>query len=267
MKRKRWILAILAVLVLASYNCARAQQNPGKFELSFTTGGLLENDVLDARPYSRAFLTGLGLGSGLPSTNPVDATADFDMDTGYLYLFSVTYNYSKYFGGEFTVGGSTSDFGGDVTGVVIVEPTIGATVPLHASYSFDNNQLLVNADFVARYPWGNFAPFFTIGAGFVYFGGELKGALIEVAGEEPELLDKNGFASIGVDRGLLEFNETSFQWSIGTGLKYYIKGGFLLQFEIKDHIVVNPANEFFRGFEDTDTLHLIEISGGIGVTF
>jgi len=266
MRRVIGTLVILVGLALSAYTWAWGQESAPRFELSFSTGGLLEDIVVGDVPFPQTFLGGLALGSGLPVTNPVEATAEFDLDAGYLYLFSVGYNFTKHFGGEFTIGGSTSNFGGDVTGVVIVDPVLRSTVPVHGTYSFDNNLLLLNADLIVQYPLGNFAPFLTLGVGMVYFGGELKNAFISI-GEEAQGIDKAGFVALGVDEGLLEFSETSFQWSLGVGVKYYIEGGFLLQLEVKDHVVLNPAAEFFRGFGDTETLHLLEITGGIGITF
>lgn len=259
-------LVILVGLALSAYTWAWGQENAGRFELSFSTGGLLEDGLMEDVPFPQTFLGGLALGSGLPADNPVEATAEFDLDAGYLYLFSVGYNFTKYFAGELTIGGSTSNFGGIVEGVVIVDPVLQSTAPVYGAYSFDNNLFLLNADLIVRYPLGNFAPFLTLGVGMVYFGGELKNASI-IIGEEEKAIDKAGFVALGVDEGLLEYSETSVQWSLGAGVKYYIKGGFLLQFEVKDHVLLNPAEEFFGAFGDTDSLHLVEITGGVGITF
>jgi len=263
------VLVVSIGLALSLFAPAWGQDLGERFELSFSTGGLLEDVLIDDATFPQTFLSGLALGAGLPATNPVTAIAEFDLDPGYTYLFSVLCNFTKHFGGELTFGGATSNIGGDVTGEIIIDPTL-PTVPVHASYSFDNNLFILNGDLVVRLPLGNFAPFLTVGAGVVYFGGELRRAFVDIMGEtelETEEIDRAGFVALGVDQGLLEFSETSFQWSFGGGLKYYVGGGFLLQVEVKDHVVSDPAQEFFKEFEDTETLHLIEVTGGIGVAF
>lgn len=96
----------------------------------------------------------------------------------------------------------------------------------------DTGEFLFNGGLVFNLMTGRIVPFAAVGIGLVNFSGD-------------------------------EIDETDFSFNFGGGLKIYATDRWFFRVDVRDHVTYPEDAPPI----EAETLHLIEISGGIGVTF
>lgn len=203
--------------------------------LGMVMWGLL---AVPSTAYAQAEVTGVigGLVGG-DLNNLLEGTASIKttFDNGPLYGFRVGWIH-RFIGAE-------GSFVYSPSGVKISAPARPIDLEGRVHYT-EGNFLVIPIP-------GPVSPFFTIGAGWHSYTFDLNVAAISTG----------------------EVKIEKFGWNFGGGLKINIKA-LTLRGEVRDHLtkvgpddfnVADIANEL--GFDSDETLHNVEISGGIGVRF
>ena len=178
-----------------------------------------------------------------------------EIDDGFVYVFRGEYAFTDRIAAEFNIGGSTNDAQGAMRNFVA---TVAGGTSSVESMEWDGNMLLFSVNAIYQYPMDTLVPFVTVGVGLINSSLELEQMQSQIGTTRLTLAD---ILSAGyVTRDILDYDETDLDFSFGGGLKFHVTGNAALRIDVRDHVVFPQDSPFFG---DAETLHMLEVSGGI----
>ena len=233
-------LAILCLIGTPMPRPALAQEYvgdyAGRFSFTFSPGVLFGDTLYEGRTIAR-----------IPY--------EIEIDDGFLYLFRGEYAFTDRIAVEVNIGGSTNEAEGTMRNFTA---TLMGETSSTESMEWDGNLFLFSANVVYQYPMDSIVPFVTVGLGLVKWSMDLEMMRSQV---DTTTLNLSDIEAAGyLTRDLLGYDETDLDVNFGGGLKFHVTENTVVRIDVRDHVVFPEDSDFFG---DAETLHMIEVSGGI----